>query len=245
MKKLIVIPALVAVLTASMPVLAVSPSADNTLTPAQQTEVTAEADALVASGNATTKAAAVAVATTVTKAKAAKALTTASITKEAEKVLAKMTDEQKAAVAAAAEKRNLSAEEVVGNFVKADPEIAGSGAVAWDANICKNSVNGKATKKTLIVSKPKDDVNKKLVADAEGKGKIINTLQVSVEGGEKYDTIETGLRVEGVTAKDTAENFLVLQLVNGKYQEVKITAVAKGVLALQLKGTGPIVIIRK
>ncbi len=280
MKKLLVIPALVGVLTLSLPVLASSPTASGTVSnnsgSTQQETVTtapaasAAADAanatatpaenltaeeqaatseLAGSIPASTPSAATAVASTLVKAADAAPLTTASITAEAEAILAKYTPAQRAIIEKAAKIRNLSLAEVIANFVKADAELPGSVAFAWDENVCRSAVDGKAGRVNVIIQKPKkagftaEALSK--AATVSPKAKVLNTFVVSLQGGKQFKTLETGFRCEGITAKDTVANFACYQQNKNGWEEVKILAVGKNSIALQLKGTGPIVLIRK
>lgn len=282
MKKLLVVSVLIGVLTVSLPVMASSPTAGQSLTPssdststsapaapaasaptgssqaantlpalvltaAQNQAVAAQAASLLGGGVITSQAAATAVAASLAKLEAAPDLTGDGIFAAAQAAYAGLTPAQKAIIQAGMASRNLSLEEVVGNFVKADPSIPNAKVVAWNANLCQSSVDGKAGNIAIAVSKPAAAVTQSALADVKAlskSAKLLNTLTLAPQGLTTFKTLDTAINVEGITAKDNANTIAVRQYVNGAWVNVKITAFTKGGIALHLEQPGPIAVIR-
>ncbi len=268
MKKLVVLFTLVGVMTFSIPVMASSPTANTVLpqasqqnvdsavanlpsTPATQAisqaekqTVTSLANDLVSSGAATTPAAAVAVATSVVKIESATPISSAEYENTAKAVYDSLPEATKAIYQQAAAVRNLSVEEVTGNFVKADPTIEGSGAIAWDSRLSVSSVNGKSGNVNVIISKPSAAESKTLVDNfkkAFPTGKVINTFTPTLQGGVKGNSVETGFSVEGIKATD-AGRVVANQIIDGAIVPVKVTKVVDGGIAVLIKASGPITV---
>jgi len=271
MKKLLVALTLVGTMTFSLPVMASSPTAQSTLTTSTSTTTTTTTTApaqtvsdaaipaslsgetraaatniannLLKSGAVATPAAAIAVGTSLAQIQTAPALTVESKQAAATAAYNAMTDEQKAFIQQAATTRNISAEEAVGNYIKPDTTIAGSVAVAWDANLSVNSVDGKAGNVNVILCKPAADVITSGLSQLSGKS-VLNAVQLVLQNGVAFKTFDTAISVQGVTAAD-AGKIEVYQMVNGKLVKVKVTAVVNGAIGLHLTGNGPIFIVRK
>ena len=201
------------------------------------------ANNLLKSGAVATPAAAIAVGTSLAQIQAAPALTVESKQSAATAAYNAMTDEQKAFIQQAATIRNISAEEAVGNYINPDTTIAGSVAVAWDANLSVNSVDGKAGNVNVILCKPAANVVASGLSQLSGK-KVLNAVQLVLQNSVAFKSFDTALSVQGVTAADAA-NIEVYQMVNGKLVKVKVTAVVNGAIGLHLTGNGPIFIVRK
>jgi len=201
------------------------------------------ANNLLKSGAVATPAAAIAVGTSLAQIQTAPALTVESKQAAATAAYNAMTDEQKAFIQQAATTRNISAEEAVGNYIKPDTTIAGSVAVAWDANLSVNSVDGKAGNVNVILCKPAADVITSGLSQLSGKS-VLNAVQLVLQNGVAFKTFDTAISVQGVTAAD-AGKIEVYQMVNGKLVKVKVTAVVNGAIGLHLTGNGPIFIVRK
>ena len=245
-----------------MTVMAASPTATTALTPAaqstaasaasnltaeQQQSVTSTASALLAGGVIKTQAAANAVATSLVNIQAAPEVTEAALDAQTTAIYNSYSAEQKKVVDKAATTRNISVQEVVGNYIKADAAIANSKKVAWNPNLSKSSVDGKSGDINVVLSKP----DAKVTADAINQTKnisstaqLLNTVTLGVQGNATFKTLDTALSVDGVSATDTAANFRARAFINGKWVDVKITGVAKGTIALQLSGNYPIAIYR-
>jgi hypothetical protein len=271
MKKLLVALTLVGTMTFSLPVMASSPTAQSTLTTSTSTTTTTTTTApaqtvsdaaipaslsgetraaatniannLLKSGAVATPAAAIAVGTSLAQIQTAPALTVESKQAAATAAYNAMTAEQKAFIQQAAATRNISAEEAVGNYIKPDTTIAGSVAVAWDANLSVNSVDGKAGNVNVILCKPAADVITSGLSQLSGKN-VLNAVQLVLQNGVAFKTFDTAISVQGVTAAD-AGKIEVYQMVNGKLVKVKVTAVVNGAIGLHLTGNGPIFIVRK
>lgn len=253
MKKLVLLSTFVCVLTFSMPVYAVSPTtaavAQNTQAAAARTQsprVNSEASALLAGGAVETQAAAVAVADTLVSIESAPVISEQRLTSECSAILAGMTDAQKATIADAAAKRNMSSEEVIGNFVKSDSKIKNSQPVAYNANLCRNAVNGKSSNVNVIVSKPDDKFTNDAINAVNGMAgaSLVNTFSLGLEGNAMFNSLDTALQVGGVKATDTVDNFKAYQMINGKLVEVKITAVKKGAIGFHLTSNAPVMLVR-
>lgn len=262
MKKLVVISTLVGVLAFSMPVMAASPTAPAALTPAtqttaaaaatnltaeQQTAVASTASSLLTGGVIKTQAAANAVATSLVNIQSAPEVTEKALDAETTAIYNSYSAQQKAVVDKAATTRNISVQEVIGNYIKADATNPNSKKVAWNPNLSKSSVDGKAGDINVVLSRPSAAVS----ADAANQAKnisataqLLNTVTLGVQGNSTFKTLDTALSVDGISATDTPANFRVRALVNGKWVDVKVTGVAKGTLALQLTGNYPIAIYR-
>ena len=273
MKKLLVALTLVGTMTFSLPVMASSPTAQSTLTTSTSSSSTSTttttapvqtvsdaaipaslsgetraaatniANNLLKSGAVATPAAAIAVGTSLAQIQAAPALTVESKQAAATAAYNAMTDEQKAFIQQAAATRNISAEEAVGNYINPDTTIAGSVAVAWDANLSVNSVDGKAGNVNVILCKPAANVVASGLSQLSGKS-VLNAVQLVLQNGVAFKTFDTAISVQGVTAAD-AGKIEVYQMVNGKLVKVKVTAVVNRAIGLHLTGNGPIFIVRK
>ena len=201
------------------------------------------ANNLLKSGAVATPAAAIAVATSLVQIQAAPALTADAKKSAATAAYNAMSAEQKAFIQQAAATRNISAEEAVGNYINPDTTIAGSVAVAWDANLSVNSVDGKAGNVNVILCKPAANVVASGLSQLSGKS-VLNAVQLVLQNSVAFKSFDTALSVQGVTAADAA-NIEVYQMVNGKLVKVKVTAVVNGAIGLHLTGNGPIFIVRK
>ena len=219
-----------------------------TLNATQQATSSALASTLMASGQFTSPAAATAVATSLTAIGDAPELTTESMTATALAVYNGLSAAQKALIQQGTTIRNLSIEEVVGNFVKADPSISDSVAGAWNALLCASAVDGKSGNIAINVSKPSSAVTQSALARAKqisSSAKLLNTIELTPAGVKNFKSLDTALNVQGITAKDSADTIEVLQFYNNQWISVKITAFAKGALGIHLEHPGPIMIVRK
>ena len=247
MKKLVIISTLVSVLAFSMPVLAASPTAAKALTPTQKAEVSATASELVKSGAVSSQAAATAVATSVVDIETA-GKTEAQLDKETTALYNKMTAEQKKVIDDAAAKRNMSAQEVIGNYIKADEELFDLPAkIEWSENLCMSAIDDKAGSTNCVLIKLTKEESKeliKLVKEKNANYKTMGTFKINLQGLKKYGKIDTGIGVSGVTAEDKPENFLAFQKIGGVLKPVKITSAKKGALGVQVSNPAPIIIVR-
>ncbi len=247
MKKLVIISTLVSVLAFSMPVLAASPTAAKALTNTQKAEVSATASELLKSGAVSSQAAATAVATSVVDIEAA-CKTEQQLDKETTAIYNKMTDEQKKAVDDAAAKRNMSAQEVIGNYIKADEELFDLPAkIEWSESLCMSAVDDKAGSVNCVLTKLSKDASKKLIKLVKDKNpncKTIGTFKINLQGGKKFNKIDTGIACEQATAEDKPENFRAFQEIGGVLKPVKITSVRKGAIGVQVTDPAPIILVR-
>ena len=257
MKKVVaVVISLVSIITMSMPVMATSPTASSALNPGvlgasrssgtDTDAVKAGAETLAAnlisSGAVETQAAATAVADSLAAVGTMKCDEEA-LHKQCAAIYKAMTADQKAAIDAAASKRGISVEEVIGNYIASNTAFPGSLAVAWNENLSKSSIDGKAGSINIIMIKAKDEVIASGKTDANGRT-VLSIFDFTVQGGYSFKTLDTVFCVKGVKETDTAETIAAMQLVNGKWVNVKITGFANDGIALHLTRKVPVKIER-
>jgi hypothetical protein len=247
MKKLVLaVTLLVSIFTMSLPVTAASPTASEALTPGvlgsrrAPGDVTAEtlAAELLSSGAVDTQAAATAVAESLLAIKAMKC-DEEGLLKLCAYIYKQMTDEQKAKIDEAAAKRGISVEEVIGNIIASNTAFPGSVAVAWNEELSKSSIDGKAGSINFILTKPDEEAVASGTKDANGNT-VLSIFDFTLQGGHSFKTLDTAICVKGIKDTDTADTIIAKQLVNGKWNNVKITAFTNDGLALHLTNKGPI-----
>ncbi len=246
-KQLVLVSTLISVLAFSMPVFAASPTAAKALTPTQKAEVTSTASQLLSSGAVSSQAAATAVATSSVDIKAA-GKTEEALDKETAALYKGMDDAKKAVIDAAATKRNMSAQEVIGNYIKADKELFDLPAkIEWSEALCMSAVDDKAGSVNCVLSRPTVEVSKELinlVKKTNAEYKTMGTFQLNLQGRKGYKKVDTAIAVSGVTEKDTVANFKAYQKVGNKLVAVKITSVSKGAIGIQVTNSLPVIIVR-
>ena len=251
MKKLVLaLTLIVSIFTLSFPVTAASPTASEALTPGVLGSRRAPGDAtaetlaakLFSSGAFETQAAATAVAESMIAISAMKCDEEALL-KLCATIYKAMTAEQKAKIDEAAVKRGISVEEVIGNIIASNTAFQGSFAVAWNEELSKSSIDGKAGSINIILTKAGDKAVASGTKDANGRT-VLSIFDFTLQGGHSFKTLDTAFCVKGVKDTDTADTIVVKQLVNGKWNNVKITAFANDGLALHLTNKGPIKIER-
>lgn len=243
MKRVVLLSALVGSLLLSSIAMAASPTASAALTPAQQNEVSQTANEL--SGSGITRAAAVAVATSLVDVEVNEpSLDTAKLAKQSEAIYNAYTPQQKAVIDEAASKRNMTAAEVIGNYVSADPANPDSKTVSWSPNLLTSTLDGKANNLNVILSRPKTESStaaKAEVAKAAAGLKVLNVVDINIEGSKTFKTLETALQVSDVKAGETIRAF---QLINGKLVEIKVLKVVNGAIGIVAQGPGTIILAR-
>ncbi len=246
-KQLVLVSTLISVLAFSMPVFAASPTAAKALTPTQKAEVTSTASQLLSSGAVSSQAAATAVATSSVDIKAA-GKTEEALDKETTALYNKMDAAKKAVIDDAAKKRNMSAQEVIGNYIKADKELFDLPAkIEWSEALCMSAVDDKAGSVNCVLSRPTVEVSKELinlVKKTNAEYKTMGTFQLNLQGRKGYKKVDTAIAVSGVTEKDTVANFKAYQKVGNKLVAVKITSVSKGAIGIQVTNSLPVIIVR-
>ncbi len=253
MKKLVIYSTLVGILAFSTPVMAASPTAPaaaaqtqqastaGTLTSSQQTQ----ASQLVASGAVSSQAAANAVVSSLANVASAETVSSDKYDAQFSAVYNNMSEAEKAAVDKAAAERNMSSEEVVGNYVKPDAEFEAGAMFTWNPTQSQTVIDGKAGSAELVLSRPDDATKKAIlgkVKEAAPNGKVMGVLNIGVKG--KANTIDTTLSCSGVTDKDSVNSIKAYQYVGGKLVEVKVTGVSKGAVSVHLAGKGPVTFVR-
>ena len=257
MRKILVAATVIAtIITMSFPVMASSPTASSALNPgvlgasrasgtlsdADKANAETLAAKLLSSGAVETQAAATAVADSLI-AIGGMECDEAGLHKLCASIYNSMTAEQKAQIDAAAKKRGISVEEVIGNYIASNTAFEGSVPVAWNAELSKSSIDGKAGSINIILIKASDEVVASGKKDANGRT-VLSIFDFTVQDGKSFKTLDTAICVKGVKATDTVETIAAKQLVNGKWVDVKITGFVNDGIGLHLTRKAPIKIER-